>query len=155
MRIRLARLEEIGRLLEIRRAAFAAQAPAAYSAREVRTLLDDVDPGELRDLAAEARLFVALAGEAVVGCAGWQDDRLRHVYVDPPAMRQGVASRLLVRVEDDYRARTGGGTIRAGVALHALPFYLARGYELVRYSRAWDGSSYAEMVKPLGLSASG
>jgi GNAT superfamily N-acetyltransferase len=89
------------------------------------------------------------------GPACGSDSRGRHVYVDPPAMRQGVASRLLVRVEDDYRARTGGGTIRAGVALHALPFCLARGYELVRYSRASDGSSYAEMVKPLGPSVTG
>lgn len=52
-------------------------------------------------------------------------------------------------MEGDYRDRTGDGEIRAGVALHALPFYLARGDTLVRYARAWDGSAYAEPVKPL------
>jgi GNAT superfamily N-acetyltransferase len=73
---------------------------------------------------------------------------LRHVYVDPAFMRQGVAGRLLRRVEGDYRDRTGNSVIRAGVALHALPFCLAQRFTLVRYARAWDGSSYAEMVKP-------
>ena len=149
--------ELVGRLLEIRRAAFSAQAPAAYSAREVETLLNDVDPGELCAMADDRRLFVARAGAGVAGCAGWQGERLRHVYVDPAFMRQGIASRLLRRVEGDYRDRTGAGEIRAGVALHALPFYLARGYTLVRYAQAWDGSSYAETVKwlrPPGSSGS-
>jgi GNAT superfamily N-acetyltransferase len=131
------------------------QAPAAYSAVEVETLLADVDPGELREMVDDRRLFVALVGASVAGCAGWQGERLRHLYVDPVFMRQGVAGRLLRRVEDDYRARTGNSVIRAGVALHALPFYLARGFTLVRYARAWDDSSYAEMVKPPGSAATG
>jgi GNAT superfamily N-acetyltransferase len=139
--------EQVGRLLEIRRAAFSAQAPAAYSTQEVETLLGDVDPDELRAMAADRQLFVALIGADIAGCAGWRGERLRHVYVDPAFMRRGVASHLLRMVESDFRDRTGAAQIRAGVALHALPFYLARGYALVRHERAWDGSSYAEMIK--------
>jgi GNAT superfamily N-acetyltransferase len=81
--------------------------------------------------------------------AGWQGERLRHVYVDPAFLRQGIAGRLLRRVEGDYRERTGADEIRAGAALHAVPSHLAVGYTLAGYARAWDGSSYAEMVKPL------
>jgi GNAT superfamily N-acetyltransferase len=142
---------DVPRILQIRYAAFAAQAPAAYSPAEVETLLADVDPGEVRAMAADARLFTAVSGDGViVGVAGWQDDRLRHVYVDPAYTRQGIATALLARAEADLRARTGRDRIRAGVALHALPFYLANGYVLDRMATAWDGSSYAEMVKPLG-----
>ena len=151
VRTTLATEADVPRLLEIRYAAFAAQAPAAYSPREVETLLADVDPDELRAMATDGRLFTALTGEGViVGVAGWQGDWLRHVYVDPAYTRRGIATALLARVEADVRARTGPGRIRAGVALHALPFYRAAGYELERLATAWDGSSYAEMVKPLG-----
>jgi GNAT superfamily N-acetyltransferase len=147
--VEIAGRDQVGRLLEIRRAAFSAAAPAAYSPREVETLLGDVDPGEMRRMADDRRLFVGLAGGVVAGCAGWQEERLRHVYVDPAFMRRGIAGRLLRRVEADFRERTGAREIRAGVALHALPFYLAVGYTVVRYARAWDGSSYAETVKAL------
>ncbi len=140
---------DVPRLLAIRRAAFAAQAPAAYSAREVATLLADVDPAELTALAAAGQLFAARAGDAVVGVAGWQGDRLRHVYVDPAWTRRGIATALLHRVEAEMRERAGVRAIRAGVALHAELFYRANGYEVVRRATAWDGSAYLEMVKRL------
>jgi GNAT superfamily N-acetyltransferase len=98
-------------LLRIRHDAFAAQAPAAYSAREVATLLGDVDPAELRALAAAGQLFVARRGDAVVGVAGWQGDRVRHVYVDPSHTRRGIATALLRRVEGAHR---GAGSFTPG-----------------------------------------
>ncbi len=140
---------DVPHVLRIRHAAFAAHAPAAYSAREVATLLDDVDPAELHALATAGQLFVARRGAAVVGVAGWQGDRIRHVYVDPACARQGIATALLRRVEAEFRARTGGDEIRAGVALHAQGFYRANGYALVRRATAWDGSAYLEMRKRL------
>ncbi len=136
-------------VLRLRRAAFAAHAPAAYSPREVATLLDDVDPAELYALTAAGQLFVARAGGALVGVAGWQGDRVRHVYVDPARTRQGIATALLRRAETEFHARTGGSVIRAGVALHAEAFYRANGYELLRRATAWDGSAYLEMSRRL------
>jgi len=144
MRIEVAGLADVPRFLEIRHAAFADQAPAAYSPREVETLLGDVDEGELREMIAAGRLYVARLDHRVVGLAGWQDGRLRHVYVDPAYTRRGVASALLRCVEANV-----GGEIRAGVALHAEPFYLANGYRVVRRGTAWDGSAYLEMVKTM------
>jgi hypothetical protein len=76
---------DVPRLLAIRHAAFTAQAPAAYSPREVATLLADVDPDELPTMIDAGRLSVARSGDEIVGLAGWRDHRLRHGYVDPAA----------------------------------------------------------------------
>lgn len=141
--------EDLERILEIRHAAFAAHAPTAYSAAEVQTLLDDVDPSELATMISNRKLFVARKSGRVVGSAGWEGEYLRHVYVDPGETRQGIGSNLLQRAEEDFVARTGSDVIKAGVALHAESFYLANGYSVVERATAWDGSSYFEMTKSL------
>jgi GNAT superfamily N-acetyltransferase len=116
----------------------------------VATLLADVSEDELRDMIAHHQLFTArTTGGLVVGLAGWKGPNLRHVYVDPAWTRRGIATRLLRHVESDFRTRTGATHIRAGVALHAEPFYRARGYQLVRRAQAWDGSTYLEMARTL------
>ncbi|HEY8791050.1 MAG TPA: GNAT family N-acetyltransferase [Actinopolymorphaceae bacterium] len=147
---------DLPRLLEIRHAAFAAQAPSAYTDEQVRTLLDDVDPDELLAMIADRQLFVARldpdagADGEVVGSAGWQRTRLRHVYVDPAHTRRGIATALLTYVESDFRRRTGAVEIHAGVALHAEGFYLATGYRVVSRETDWDGSEYLAMIKAFG-----
>ncbi|MEJ3744355.1 GNAT family N-acetyltransferase [Actinomycetes bacterium KLBMP 9797] len=140
---------DVPRLLEIRHAAFAAQAPAVYPPEQVATLLTDIDPDELRRMAAARQLFVARVDGVLVGCAGWRDGRLRHVYVDPDHVRRGVGSALLARVEADFRERTGAAEITAGVVLYAEAFYRVNGYRVVREAAAWDGSLHLEMTKPL------
>lgn len=151
---------DVPRLLEIRHAAFARHAPAAYPPEQVATLLTDIDPDELRRMAAAGQLFVArVDGGALVGCAGWRDGRLRHVYVDPDRTRQGIGSALLARVEADFRERTGAARITAGVVLYAEAFYRVNGYRVVREAAAWDGSLHLEMAKtlepPAGISPRG
>lgn len=152
--IELAAAADVPRLLEIRHAAFSAQAPAGYSAEEVQTLLGDIDEGELRKMIAARQLFVARHDGRVVGLAGWKGTKLRHVYVDPAHTRRGIATALLAQVEADYLARSGRTEIRAGVALHAEPFYRANGYRLLRRATAWDGSTYLEMTRVLDVSPS-
>ena len=145
-----ARPDDVPRLLEIRHAAFARHAPAAYSPAEVATLLADVSQDELLEMIARGQLFVArTAARVISGLAGWKGTQLRHVYVDPAYTRRGIATRLLDYVEADFRTRTGATRIEAGVALHAEPFYRARGYQLVRRAQAWDGSAYLEMTRSL------
>lgn len=150
MPIRPARPADLPRLLAIRHAAFAAQAPLAYSVREVRTLLADVDPDELRRMVDDGQLAVACLDDEVVGLAGWLGEALRHVYVDPVHARRGVGSALLAHVEADFHRRTGATAIVAGVALHATGFYHANGYRTIARARAWDGSEFLRMRKPLG-----
>jgi nucleoside-diphosphate-sugar epimerase/GNAT superfamily N-acetyltransferase len=142
MRIDLASPADVPRLLEIRTAAFADQAPAAYTPEQVRTLLDDVDPDELRAMIAAGQLYVAIVDGRIAGLAGWWQGQVRHVYVDPAYVRRGVGTRLLRRVEEHFH-----GTIPAGVSLHAEGFYAANGYRVVRRATAWDGSGYLEMAK--------
>ncbi|GAA4606979.1 GNAT superfamily N-acetyltransferase [Actinoplanes octamycinicus] len=140
---------DLPRILRIRHAAFTRHAPTAYPAEQVETLLRDVSPDELSAMISAGTLFVARAAGQVLGCAGWRDDRLRHVYVDPDATRRGIGTALLRHVETDFRARTGRSELAAGVALHAEAFYLANGYRLVDRARAWDGSTYLRMLKSL------
>ncbi|HEX9998949.1 MAG TPA: GNAT family N-acetyltransferase, partial [Actinoplanes sp.] len=97
--IELATPADVPRLLQIRHAAFAGQAPSAYSPEQVATLLADVDETELRSMIEEDQLFVARLDQQVAGLAGWRDDRLRHVYVWPAYARRGVATRLVRHAE--------------------------------------------------------
>jgi ribosomal-protein-alanine N-acetyltransferase len=140
---------DVPRLLEIRHAAFRAHASAAHSPREAETLPADVDPEEIRACVADRRVFVARRDGRIAGLAAWDGDRLRHVYADPGAGRTGIGTRLLRRVEEDYRRRTGRAEIRAAVAPHAEGFYRANGYDLVERATARGGSGYLEMAKSL------
>jgi len=149
MTIRAAVAGDLPRILAVRHAAFAAQAPAAYSPTQVATLLADVDEDEVRTMIDDGRMLVAVVDGEPAGCAGWQHDRLRHVYVSPAYTRRGLASALVRSVERELRARTGHRVVRAGVARHAEPFYRAIGYRVERHAVAWDGSGYLEMVREL------
>jgi ribosomal protein S18 acetylase RimI-like enzyme len=138
---------DITRILAIRYAAFSNHAPAAYSPKEVETLLDDADEAGLVEMAADSTLFVAWKSDEIVGVAGWKGPHLRHVYVDPAHTRQGIASQLLEVVESDFRASTGADHIDAGIALYAEGFYIANGYRVLKRATAWDGSGYFEVRK--------
>src|SRR5687767_10882045 len=89
VQIRLARVEDIPRILEIRHQTFSHFAPSAYSQAEVQLLLDDVDPSEFERMVEQASLFVAEDGAVVLGCGGWLLDALRHMYVSPESTRRG------------------------------------------------------------------
>lgn len=145
--ISLAANTDIPRVLELRRAAFSAHAPSAYSAQEVENLLDDIDETELSEMVEEKQLFVAREGGELIGVAGWKDGRIRHVYVAPGHEKKGIGTAMLCHAEDDFRARTRAAEIRAGVGLQAEGFYVANGYEILMRDKSWDGSEFLWMVK--------
>lgn len=150
MQIRLARREDIPRILEIRHHTFSHFAPSAYSQAEVQLLLDDVDPSEFVRMVEQASLFVAEDGVVVLGCGGWLLDALRHMYVSPESTRTGIGSALLRVVEPDFLARSGHDVIRAGVILYARTFYEKNGYEFVSMAAdPRDGSAFYIMRKNL------
>jgi GNAT superfamily N-acetyltransferase len=140
---------DLGRLREIRHAAFSAHAPGAYSPEEVENLLGDLDEAELADMINEHQLFVAVADGEIRGLAGWRGINLRHVYVTPGAERTGTGSQLVARAERDFKKRTGASEIRVGAVLYAKGFYEANGYEVLRKDIAWDGSEFFQMIKRL------
>ena len=95
----------------------------------------------------ERKLFLAWAGDAIVGCAGWYDGSVRHVYVRPEMTRKQVGSRLLAAAEADFRLRSAARSIHANAAVYAAGFYEANGYRLLSMGLAWDGSSVCRMRK--------
>jgi ribosomal protein S18 acetylase RimI-like enzyme len=148
MRLRPATLEDVPAVLAVRHDAFAAQAPQSYTPEEVATLLADVDEQELAAMVEARQLVVAEDEGAVVGCAGWLDGALRHVYVAPRATRHGLGSELVRLVELHY-ATAGGSELAAGVVVYARSFYERLGYETLSQERDWDGSAYFLMRKRL------
>lgn len=83
MRIRPARVRDLDEVASIRQAAIARHAPASYSELEITELLRQIEEAGFRSMAADGRLFVAVAAETLVGAAGWGDGFLRHVHVRP------------------------------------------------------------------------
>lgn len=136
---------DLARVLQLRHDGFSAHAPRRYTAEEVQTLLNDVDPVELELMIEHRQLFVTTENDRIVGCAGWKDANLRHVYVDPAETRRGIGTMLVRHVENDFHLRTGLPRIRAGVGLQAENFYRSIGYELDQHATAADGSSYLFM----------
>ena len=66
----------------------------------------------------------------VVGFASLRQDEtpeLEDLFVDPPWMRRGIASRLLQQLRQDVAA-AGGTTIEVTANPHAMDFYRATGF---------------------------
>jgi GNAT superfamily N-acetyltransferase len=147
--IRLCRVEDIPRILEIRTATFKHFAPTAYSPEEVETLLADINEADLIQMIEDKSLFVAEKDQQVVGCSGWSGDSVRHMYVSPELTKQGIGTRLLSVLEEDFKTRTHKSVIKAGVILYARPFYERNGYEFIEIAFDWDGSQFNRMQKTL------
>jgi GNAT superfamily N-acetyltransferase len=150
VQVEQAQRADLVRILEIRHDGFSAHAPRSYTAQEVQTLLDDVDPAELLAMIERDQLFVVRLQGRVVGCAGWKDANLRHVYVDPAQARQGIGTALVQHVEAEFFRQTGLLRIKAGVGFQAENFYRALGYEVDQRATAFDGSGYFIMSHRLG-----
>ena len=148
MKIVTAIAASLPRLLEIRYDAIQACAPAYYTDREVKTLIQDADLREMRTLMGNGHLYVAQIGEETVGMAGLLDGHLRHVYVDPRYFRKGIGSALVRYVEAAY-LEAGGHTLKTGAAIYAAEFYRALGYRPLQEATDWDGSRYFILEKQL------
>ena len=149
MEIRLAQKADLARIIEVRTSAFSRMASSAYSDVEVKTLLGDYTEEEFLEMVKDKRLFVAVIDGVIRGTAGWAEENIRHVYVDPDSFNRGIGSQLVAHTEADYQDRTEHAYINAGVILHARGFYERCGYELVTMAKAWDGSDYYQMRKQL------
>jgi ribosomal protein S18 acetylase RimI-like enzyme len=150
--IRLCRVDDVPRILEIRTKTFQHFAPASYSPTEVENLLGDIKESDLLELIDHESLFVAEIEGQVVGCGGWLGDSVRDMYVSPEITKQGIGTRLLDALEADFQKRTGKSVFQAGVILYARPFYEKNGYEFLEIAYDWDGSQYNRMQKHFALS---
>ncbi len=149
LKIRLAQKSETGRIIEIRNRGFSRLAPLTYTKAEVAALLGDYTEEEFLEMISDSRLFVAVVHGVIGGAAGWSGENIRHVYIDPDYFRLGIGTKLVARVESDYRERTHRDFINADVILYARRFYEKCGYTLIEKAKAWDGSDYYQMRKKL------
>jgi GNAT superfamily N-acetyltransferase len=145
--IRPCQLDDIPRILEMRKRTFLHFAPSVYSPKEVKTLLEDINISELEEMIGNKSLFVAEENHTIVGCGGWFGESVRHMYVSPEETKKGIGSSLLRVLEEDYENRTTNSIIKAGVVLYARPFYEGNGYEFLKIDTAWDGSKFNSMQK--------
>jgi putative acetyltransferase len=131
MLIRVAEVGDVVVVEALRHAALSASAPSVYSPREVSELLDGLDVDELRAMVTDRQLFVVAETDGlIVGCAGWRGKHLRHVYVAPDSQGAGLGTRLVARVESDFRDRTSAAEIHVASVIYARGFYERLGYEL-------------------------
>ncbi|HET7580809.1 MAG TPA: GNAT family N-acetyltransferase [Bacillales bacterium] len=151
MELRPVQPEDLRSIIQLRHAAFLQRAPEFYSAREVENLLNDYNKAELLQMIEDQCLFLYEENGQILGTSGWKSENIRHIYVKPGLMGQGLGRKLLIHAETDYKKRTRNDHIYAGVILYAKGFYEKNGYQVVRREKAWDGSEYYFMRKDLGL----
>jgi putative acetyltransferase len=106
---------------------------ADYTAEQVSawtSQLPDLSSWRER-LAGEAGVFVAEAAKRIVGFAAvTRDNHLDLLYTHARFVRQGVATALFQRVEEDARSR-GVDRLFADVSVTARPFFQRAGFRLI------------------------
>lgn len=149
LRFRPAQPDEIPAIEAMMRRSFEATARPFYAESELAdalAVIPRLDPA----LVARGTLFVAEAGAALAGCAGWQpafagtgglwrktpyaagteQDNLaevRSVFVAAPLLGQGIGTQLLRHVEAEAEA-AGHRDIVLVATLQGVPVYRRRGY---------------------------
>lgn len=80
----------------------------------------------------DSHTLVAVEGERIVGYGNMEaGGHLDHLYVHKDFQRRGVAAALCDRLEA-YAFACGAGQITVDASLTALPFFLHRGYAVIR-----------------------
>lgn len=92
----------------------------------------DPDPGRWQRRLEEQQARIAERADALAGFCTWtQEGYLDLLYVHPGHLRHGVATALCAAAMSDLRAR-GVTRIHTQASLTAQPFFLRRGFRLVR-----------------------
>jgi GNAT superfamily N-acetyltransferase len=115
------------------------------------------DPGHQADIANVIRapvVYVAQAGDAIVGVLRGSPGRLHSLFVAGDHHRKGVGRQLMEAFEDDCRKK-GAARITMASTLFEVPFYLSLGYKKstgVRRMLSFEeeGLVYQPMKKVLG-----
>lgn len=148
--IRVATERDIPALERLIPASVRALCAGSYSERQIEAALGRVF-GVDRQLIADGTLYVAVAGEEVVGCGGWskrqtlygsdegreQADplldpardaaRMRAFFVDPAWTRRGIGRRIIAACEAAAR-EAGFRRVELGATIPGEPLYAAMGY---------------------------
>jgi GNAT superfamily N-acetyltransferase len=145
-----------------------ALAPGHYAPEQIEAAIGTAW-GVDSALVADGTFFVVESLSQVVGCGGWSrraklfgaggegeaplldpktdDARIRAFFVDPSAVRQGIATLLLDRCESELLEH-GFSAATLIATLMGVPFYSAKGYvEIARRSYPLPGDIEIEFVE--------
>ncbi|RMO90196.1 GCN5-related N-acetyltransferase [Pseudomonas syringae pv. philadelphi] len=105
-----------------------------YPASVIARVEQSFTPEAIMTLMSQRRMFVAVAGQAVLGTASLDGRAVRSVFVDPEWHRQGIGRLLMAEVERVAR-ENGVACLVVPSSLTAQAFYAALGFEVVREQR--------------------
>lgn len=139
--IRKAGLEDVPRLLELRRQSILKLAPKGMSVAQSQAWAARQTIEGIEKRFKDIEIWVAEANGRIAGWVGFHGDYLDGLYTDPQFLEQGIGTRLLDTAEGLMRKR-GVQVVRADASWNAEEFYLRRGYEPV-------GPRPADSARPL------
>lgn len=127
-RLRPYRPEDCAILAQLCRDTVHAVCRADYTAEELDAWVSGVTPERWAPTLAAHDTWVAERGGAIIGFADLDGDYLDRLYVHKDFQGQGVATALCELLE----SRTAAPAMTVHASRTALPFFLHRGYRLVR-----------------------
>ena len=126
---RLATLDDVPALFEVRRRSILELAPSGMPPADAETWAARLTRARMEERFRDLEVWIAEAGGVVTGWGGIRGDFLESLYTAPEYAGRGIGSALLGRLEGLMRER-GVGTISAEASPNALSFYLRRNYRV-------------------------
>lgn len=132
--IRLARLEDRDRMIDLQTKAFRTLCSADYNPKQIQVLVE----GQALWRGSNETVFLAEYKAELVGFSGLstKQRQITAVYTHPQFARQGIGSQVLqalevAAIEKGYRS------LWVLSSLTAVGFYQAQGYKLIRKDGFW------------------
>jgi N-acetylglutamate synthase-like GNAT family acetyltransferase len=103
-----------------------------YPKKIIDSLIEDYSAKNLKIKMKTRTFFVAANGKSIVGVIALTNDGwIGGLFVHPKYQKQGVGSRLVLRVKREAAVR-GFDMIRSHVAINSVGFYKKLGFRIVK-----------------------
>ena len=118
-----------------------------YPAETVELITANFAPDKIAQRLTERDVFVAHAGDRIIGTIALGGDRLRSLFVEPGRQRAGIGARLVAHLEA-HALKAGVSELQLSSSLTARGFYERLGYRVIRREEHEGVSTYL-MAKTL------
>jgi len=126
---RLATLDDVALLFEVRRRSILELAPPGMSIANAEAWAGQITLARMEQKLRELEIWIAEPEGVVAGWGGIRGDTLEALYTAPEYAGQGVGAALLGLLEGLMRGR-GFEAVHAEASPNAVGFYLRRGYKV-------------------------
>lgn len=128
--VRRAREEDCEGIWRVHTRAVREISSSHYTPEETESWAGPREPENYVESIRSKQFYVAEEGGAVIGFGtlDYRQNEIEAVYVSPDAVRRGVGSAILRRLEERARA-LGLKSLKLDASLNAVPFYESAGYE--------------------------